>query len=150
MRIFALMLIVLVVACNEAPKDPNKELKPTTVQVNENVMSTTGELAIAYYPTEEELKTRFKEKNPDMAAFENWFTSVVEPTMKSKGVQVVKSNQENMKLEITAEERFTMYRPGAAEPFGLFIAKKGSEPLIIQGLISADQLSFKLDSLQKK
>ncbi len=150
MRLLVFALIVLVTACNNTPKDPATEVKPTTVEVNEKVMITTGELAIAFYPTEEEIKTRFKDTIVDLAAFDAWFTNTVEPVFKDKGVKVVKSNQENMMLEISASERFTMYRPGAKDPFGLFVAKSGNSPLIIQGMISKDELVSKLNSLEKK
>lgn len=143
-------LAIVLAACDNTPKDPATEVKPTTVEVNEKVMMTTGELAIAFYPTEEEIKTTFKDTIVDMAAFDTWFTNTVEPVFKEKGVKVVKSNQENMMLEISEKERFTMYRPGAKVPFGLFVAKSGYSPLVIKGLISKDDLVFKLNSLVKK
>ncbi len=137
-----------ILSCQNAQSDEKKtEVYDTSVTVNENVMQTKGEILVAYYPKDEELNSKFSNANETFEDFEKWYSEVAIKVATARGLEISKSSEDNIMVEVSPKERFTLYRPALPTPYGLYIIKSGSTPITVQGLAPEQTLNFKLDSL---
>jgi len=122
------------------------EVLPATGGANEKVFKSTGEVAIAFSPSREEMENGKKITTEQLNEFNNWYRNIVVPACKGKGIETYQSTEDNIMLKISEKERFTILRTALPQPFGLIISKQGSKPILMNELVSQAKLDSVLNT----
>jgi hypothetical protein len=144
---------VLLASCGTGSGDQNQvatndstAVLPSTGAANERVFKSTGEVIIAFFPSREEIEKDKKITTDQLNEFNAWYRNTVVPACKDKGIETYQSSEDNIMLKISEKERFTILRTALPKPFGLIISKKGSQPILMNELVSQAKLDSVLNT----
>ncbi|MFZ4786149.1 MAG: hypothetical protein ACOYLH_11775 [Flavobacteriales bacterium] len=118
---------------------------PTSVDTTQQkeVTRATGEVMVAFKPMTSEME-KYKVSKEQMEAYEVWYNSVVAPIAKEKGRACSSTDDENIMLNLSKANRFTVQRSMYPEPFGLIITLEGKSPIVLHEMASREKIEAAL------
>lgn len=120
---------------------PSDAVLPSSKTVNQNMMVANGENVVFFYPSAERLE-ELKATNPNIEAELQQFKANMEEAkhyLKGKNINFFESEETAIKLAVSEDQYNMVNVGGVAAGYGVAMARLDAKPLILQGMISAEE-----------